>query len=131
MVQNSRETPGAGALRPLNLPVPITVEEDACQRPLTLSKSSPKRGRRLKAASSASSAFSGKSVRQQPQIPSQAEPRLPKLQVVSIDSMWKIDEEWWREKPIVRMYYQVTSEDGRRITLFQDLTTGEWYQQRG
>ncbi len=53
------------------------------------------------------------------------------LRVVSIDNMWKIDEEWWREKPIVRMYYQVTTEDGRRITLFRDLTTGEWYQQRG
>jgi len=50
--------------------------------------------------------------------------------VVSIDNTWKIDEEWWREKPIVRMYYQVTTEDGRRITLFQDLTTGDWYQQR-
>lgn len=125
MVQNSRKTPGAGALRPLNLPVPITVEEDACQRPLTLSKSPPKGGRRLEPASSASLE---KSVRQQPQIPSQAEPR---LKVVSIDNMWKIDEEWWREKPIVRMYYQVTTEDGRRITLFRDLTTGEWYQQRG
>ncbi len=99
MVQNSRKTPGAGALRPLNLPVPVTVQEDACQRPLTLSKSPPKGGRRLN--------------------------------VVSIDNMWKIDEEWWREKPIVRMYYQVTTEDGRRITLFRDLSTGEWYQQRG
>ena len=105
MVQNSRKTPGAGALRPLNLPVPITVQEDACQRPLALSRSTPKRGRRL--------------------------PRPPKLRVVSIDNMWKIDEEWWREKPIVRMYYQVTTEDGRRITLFRDLSTGDWYQQRG
>ena len=102
MVQNSRETPGAGALRPLNSPVPVTVQEDACQRPLTLSKSPSKQSRRP-----------------------------PKLRVVSIDNMWKIDEEWWREKPIVRMYYQVTTEDGRRITLFRDLTTGEWYQQRG
>lgn len=102
MVQNSRKAPGAGALRPLNLPVPVTVQEDACQRPLSLSKSPPVRGRRL-----------------------------PSFKVVSIDNMWKIDEEWWREKPIVRMYYQVTTEDGRRITLFRDLTTGEWYQQRG
>ena len=99
MVQNSRKTPGAGALRPLNLPVPVTVQEGAGQRPLTLSKPPPKRSQ--------------------------------KLRVVSIDNMWKIDEEWWREKPIVRMYYQVTTEDGRRITLFRDLTTGEWYQQRG
>ena len=54
-----------------------------------------------------------------------------RLKVASIDSLWKIDEEWWREKPIVRMYYQVTTEDGRRITVFQDLVSGKWYQQRG
>ena len=95
MVQNPRETPGTGALRPLNLPVPIAVEEDARLRPLALIR----RGRRLR--------------------------------VASIDSRWKIDEEWWREKPIIRMYYQVTTEDGRRITVFQDLTTGKWYRQRG
>ena len=94
MVQNSRETPGPGTLRPLNLPVPVDVEEDAQQRPLALLQ----RGRRLK--------------------------------VASIDSLWKIDEEWWRETPIVRMYYQVITEDGRRITIFRDATSGEWYQQR-
>lgn len=94
MVQNSRETPSPGALRPLNLPAPINVEEDAHQRPLALSQ----RGRRLK--------------------------------VASIDSLWKIDEEWWREKPIVRMYYQVTTEDGRRITVFRDLVNGGWYRQK-
>ena len=99
MVQNSRETPSPSALRPLNLPVAITVQEDACHQPLSLSPAPYKQGRRLK--------------------------------VASIDSLWKIDEEWWREKPIVRMYYQVTTEDGRRITIFRDLVSGDWYQQRG
>ena len=98
MVQNSRETPGPGTLRPLNLPMPIAVEEDARQRPLALLPSPPKRGQRLK--------------------------------VASIDSLWKIDEEWWRETPIIRMYYQVITEDGRRITVFRDLVSGQWYQQR-
>jgi hypothetical protein len=51
--------------------------------------------------------------------------------VVTIDGRWKIDEEWWRENPILRMYYQVTTGDGRRITVFRDLTTGKWYRQRG
>ena len=113
MVQNSRKTPGAGALRPLNLPVPVTVQEDDCQRPLSLSKPSTLGSRRPKPA------------------PLKKSLEKPGLKVVSIDNMWKIDEEWWREKPIIRMYYQVTTEDGRRITLFRDLTTGEWYQQRG
>ena len=94
MVKNPRETPGPGALRPLNLPTPITVEEDSRGRPLALTL----RGRRV--------------------------------DVTSIDDLWEIDEEWWRETPIVRMYYQVTTEDGRSITLFQDRLTGAWNLQR-
>ena len=94
MVQNPRETTGPGALRPLNFPVPVTVEEDTCRRPLALTL----RGRRLK--------------------------------VASIDDLWEIDEEWWRERPVVRTYYQVSTEDGRPITLFRDLVSGGWYRQR-
>ncbi len=36
MVKNPGETPGAGAIRPLNPPVPITVKEDEHQRPQTV-----------------------------------------------------------------------------------------------
>ena len=94
MVQNPRETAGPGPLRSLNLPAPVTVEEDAYRQPLSLTL----RGRRLK--------------------------------VASIDDLWEIDEEWWREKPVARMYYQVTTEDGRPMTVFRDLVDGGWYRQR-
>ena len=36
MVKNPGETPGAGAIRPLNPPVPIGVVEDEHQRPQTV-----------------------------------------------------------------------------------------------
>ena len=49
--------------------------------------------------------------------------------VVSIDEVWSIDEEWWREKPIVRMYYRVNIEDGRQMTVFRDMLDGAWYRQ--
>jgi hypothetical protein len=49
--------------------------------------------------------------------------------VVSIEEVWSIDEEWWREKPIVRMYYRVNMEDGRQITVFRDMLDGAWYRQ--
>jgi hypothetical protein len=49
--------------------------------------------------------------------------------VVSIDDMCNVDEEWWRERPIVRMYYRVNMEDGRRITVFRDMQDGAWYLQ--
>ena len=54
-----------------------------------------------------------------------------RLEVASIDDLWEIDEEWWRENPILRRYYQVTTEDGRPMTIFRDLVSGEWYRQGG
>ena len=57
--------------------------------------------------------------------------RQRRLEVASIDDVWEIDEEWWREDHIVRRYYQVTTGDGRPMTVFRDLASGEWYRQRG
>ena len=51
------------------------------------------------------------------------------LKVVSIDDLCNLDEEWWREPPIVRMYYRVVTEDDRLITVFRDLLDGAWYRQ--
>ena len=41
---------------------------------------------------------------------------------------WRIDDEWWR-KTVSRMYFHVALEGGQLLTLFQDLTTGQWYGQ--
>ena len=49
--------------------------------------------------------------------------------VVSIDDVCNVDEEWWRERPIIRMYYRVNLEGGRRITVFRDMVDGAWYRQ--
>ena len=49
--------------------------------------------------------------------------------VVSIDEVWSIDEEWWRERPIVRMYYTVNLEGDRQLTVFRDMLDGAWYRQ--
>ena len=51
------------------------------------------------------------------------------LRVGSIDDLCNVDEEWWRERPVVRMYYRVITEDGRCITIFRDLVDGAWYWQ--
>jgi transposase len=48
------------------------------------------------------------------------------LGVLSIDDLCNVDEEWWREGPVVRMYYRVSTEDGRHITIFRDLVDGAW-----
>ena len=51
------------------------------------------------------------------------------LKVVSIGDLCSLDEEWWRERPIVRMYYRVVTEDDRLITVFRDMLDGAWYRQ--
>jgi hypothetical protein len=50
-------------------------------------------------------------------------------QVVSIVDVCSLDEEWWRERPIVRMYYRVILADGRQMTVFRDMLDGAWYRQ--
>jgi hypothetical protein len=49
--------------------------------------------------------------------------------VSELRDAWRLEEAWWREKPLSRMYYQVLLEDGQRLTLFRDLATERWYQQ--
>ncbi|MFQ6027115.1 MAG: hypothetical protein ACE5Q6_06465 [Dehalococcoidia bacterium] len=93
MVQNPRATPGPGSIRPLNLPVPVTVRENRRQRPISVTTE----GRALP--------------------------------VTAITDLWEIDDEWWRDRPIARLYYRVTVRGGRQLTLYRDLLDGTWYRQ--
>jgi hypothetical protein len=49
--------------------------------------------------------------------------------IVGIQSVWRIDDEWWRDRPISRMYYSLLMDDGRLLTVFKDLLLEEWYAQ--
>ena len=149
MVAHPRKTPSPGALRSiipkaivpkavaeavspgtqnlqfrsLNLPVPIQVVEDGAERPVSVtlppSRSSirpPTRSSRL--------AQEGRSL------------AAASLVVTSINDLWQVDDEWWRERPISRRYYQVTTQDPatqneRRLTIFRDQLNGSWYWQKG
>ena len=54
------------------------------------------------------------------------------LNVAQVDEAWRIAEEWWREAPLARTYFQVRAEDGRALTLFHDDTQPSdhgWYEQ--
>lgn len=51
-----------------------------------------------------------------------------KQKVREIVNIWRIDDAWWR-KPVARMYYALELESGARITVFQDLDSGDWYRQ--
>ena len=51
-----------------------------------------------------------------------------RLQVIDLRDLWRIDDEWWRQE-ISRRYFRVALEDGRSLTLFEDLLTRRWYRQ--
>ncbi len=49
--------------------------------------------------------------------------------VEGILEIWRIDDEWWRA-PISRRYYELMLDGGKRVMLFEDLVTGEWWMQK-
>lgn len=48
--------------------------------------------------------------------------------VEAILESWRIDDEWWRQ-PISRCYHAVLLATGKRLVLFEDIVTGEWFAQ--
>ncbi len=46
--------------------------------------------------------------------------------VESVLETWRIDDEWWREKPVSRMYFRLLLEDGRTVTAYRDLIGNRW-----
>jgi hypothetical protein len=52
-----------------------------------------------------------------------------RLRVLDVQDAWRIDDEWWRERPVSRMYWQVALEDGQVLTLYDDLLVRMWFRQ--
>ena len=50
--------------------------------------------------------------------------------VAVVEETWRIDEGWWRERAVSRRYWRLTLAGGRAVTVYQDLLTGDWYEQR-
>ena len=50
--------------------------------------------------------------------------------VASLRDRWRVDDRWWTEQPVTRLYYELELEGGEIVTLFQDSTSGFWYAQR-
>ena len=51
-------------------------------------------------------------------------------EVTCVQNYWRIDDEWWREASVSRMYYEVQLEGDRLVTLYRDLPGGTWWLQR-
>jgi hypothetical protein len=50
--------------------------------------------------------------------------------VATVQERWRIDEGWWWERPVSRLYWQLVLIDGRLITVYQDLLDKTWWTQR-
>ena len=99
MVKDPRAPQGAHRIIPVSLPAPLEVECDAAGLPAQIHVFAKQLGTECE------------------------------MHVEAIQSCWRIDDEWWRETPVTRLYYTLLLEDGRLITVFRDLTSGEWYEQ--
>ncbi len=49
--------------------------------------------------------------------------------VEEIFSVWRVDINWWRTRSW-RTYFLLATKSGLLITIYQDLTSGNWYLQR-
>ena len=56
--------------------------------------------------------------------------RLTPRTIAAIQDRWRIDDEWWREHRVARMYYEVVLDDGTLLTMYQDLVADAWFEQR-
>ena len=52
------------------------------------------------------------------------------MKVTRLADSWLIKDEWWREKPVSRLYFKGFLENGSEVTVFKDLLNEKWYSQR-
>ena len=49
---------------------------------------------------------------------------------VRIEEVWRVEEGWWRPKPVRRTYFRLALEDGLLLTVYLDDLEGSWWSQR-
>ena len=47
-----------------------------------------------------------------------------------VHDRWRVVDEWWRERPVVRLYHLIELEGELRLTLYRDLSDDAWFEQR-
>ncbi len=49
--------------------------------------------------------------------------------VARVQDRWRIDDEWWRARPIARLYHALLLADDTLLVVYHDLVTGAWFEQ--
>ena len=52
-----------------------------------------------------------------------------RLAVAAVQDRWRIDDEWWRERPVSRLYFRLLLEDERVVTVYWGLEGRRWQLQ--
>ena len=52
------------------------------------------------------------------------------VEVEAVIDRWRLDDEWWRQQPVSRMYFECVVDQGIQVTVFRDLVSEQWYLQR-
>ena len=102
MVPPARTPLRADRLRPLNAPVRVEITVNGNGVPVTIHRTE-----------STTTPSDSPTVR---------------LSIESVLDQWQLDDEWWRQR-ISRRYVEVMVAGGKRMLLFEDLVTGEWFEQ--
>jgi hypothetical protein len=112
MVAHSRTTLGAGHMRPLvsGKPAPVRRQD---LRPLNVP--SP-----LRVQVDADGRI----------VSLWRQGRLTPRTIAAVQDQWRIDDEWWREHAVSRMYYALLLDDGTLLTVYHDLVSDTWFEQR-
>ena len=50
-------------------------------------------------------------------------------EVITIETNWRIDDEWWRSEPVSRAYFAIMLASGKRMVVFKNLIDNRWYRQ--
>jgi hypothetical protein len=56
--------------------------------------------------------------------------RRERLRVAEVQDVWRIDDEWWRERPVSRLYWRLALEDGQVATVYHDVSRNRWHHQQ-
>ena len=57
-------------------------------------------------------------------------------EVTAVQDRWRIDDEWWRETPVSRMYFELRLDGERVVTVYREMAgrdganDGGWWLQR-
>ncbi len=49
--------------------------------------------------------------------------------VEAVLDTWRIDDEWWRERTVSRLYFGLALADGRTCFVYRNLVNSRWFKQ--